>query len=290
VSFFYDGCHTCGEISASEIIMSDPIDDLTKLQATALARHYQRIREQVTRAWEQRNRRYVFLVCMLAVAALLSFVQAPIVKNLGEGSSVELSALIKKLPNANNLEVLWNILVTLLVYNAAVVFEVLMIVLLVAVFYLTADLYHRSSLLVDLYLYLALLETEIRSALRLGKRQVAFTREGPFYRVTGTRMSLLIGAANKGMLGCLLFLFFATRLLGDLSFDGLPSGIPTHDNFTAWLAWARKSPLLVLDVVTALMTLPLYLGYLWLGPRPEAKMRDAIALEVDKASKWAAGA
>jgi hypothetical protein len=257
---------------------------LDQLQAQTLVDHYHKVREYVTRAWEQRNRRYVVLVALLAVAALLSFVQGPIVQAIGTETSIELKSQLPKLRDATNLEVVWNILATLIVYNAAVVFDVLMIVFLITIFYLTADLFHRSRLLVDLYLYLALMEPEIRSVLKLSDAHVAFTREGAFYRVImgRTPLGFLISFANRWMLGCLLLLFFAVRLYGDYPDEGMPRSMPTSADLATWLK--RKNILFGLDVLTALLTLPLYWGYFRLRSWPEDKMREEIAAEARKSS------
>ena len=249
--------------------------EFVSMQAGALVEHYQKNRKTMSRSWEQRNRRYIFLICLLAVAALLSFVQGPVVQALAQLSANELSTLIGKLSTLNSLEVA-SIVASFLVYNASVVFDLLMIVFLVAVFYLTADLFHRSSMLVSSYVYLALMEAEIRTVLRLSDEFVAFTKESSFYKATGRRLSFLIGAANKGMLGCLLVAFFASRLLGDYPRDGLPLGVPTPADLGPWLLWARKNFLFLLDVLTAGLTMPLFWGYLTLKPPSESELREAM--------------
>jgi hypothetical protein len=262
--------------------MAEPVDHLLTLRAEVMAKHYQKLRDQVGRSWEHRNRRYVFLLCMLAVAALLSFVQGPIVQALGRGSSTELSDLVKRLPSVNNLEVAWSIVATLLAYNASVVFDLFMIVFLVAAFYLTADLFHRSRLLVDSYAYLALVEGDIRRALQFGNQDVAFSKEGAFYRVTVSRMSPLVGIANKWMLLCLLGFFFAVRIRGDYPVDGIPWNSPALADMATWMTWARTHFLFVLDMLTTALTVPLLAGYLFLRPRSEAKLREAVAKEMAK--------
>lgn len=251
-------------------------DTLTAVRATALTGHYQTIREQLNNSWEQRNRRYSLLVAMLAVAALLSFVQGPLVQALGRLSTSELATLLAKLPTLSSPDVA-NLVASFLVYNAAVVFDSLMIAFLVLSFYLMTDLFHRSSMLASSYVYLALVEGEIRNVLLLRDTDVAFTREGSFYNVTGFGMTRLIGGMNKGMLGLLLLLFFGSRLLNDSPQDLLPMRWPEPTDFAAWGGWARRNFLFALDVVSGLLTLVMYLGYLMVKSPSEPEVRAAIA-------------
>jgi hypothetical protein len=251
------------------------LDGLAVVRATALVEHYQKTREQLTRDWVERNRRYSLLVAMLAVAAMLSFVQGPLVETLGRVSRNELSALLAKLTEGS--PDLSSIVASLVVYNAAVVFDLLMIAFLVLSFYLTTDLFHRSAMLGSGYVYLALMEREIRAALLLGEAHTSFSKEGAFYRTTGFRMSRLIGRANKGMLGCLLVLFFAARLLADFPLGWFPMRLPQRGDIAAWPQWSTRNFLFLLDVITALLTARMYWGYLMLKSPSEAKVREAIA-------------
>ncbi len=254
----------------------DALDGLAAVRATALVEHYQKTREQLTHDWVERNRRYSLLVAMLAAAAMLSFVQGPVVQALGRLSTGELSTLLGKVTTLGNPD-LSSIVASLLVYNASVVFDLLMIGFLVLSFYLMTDLFHRSSILGSGYVYLALMEREIRGALLLGEEHAAFTREGAFYRATGRRMSKLIGWANKGMLGALLVLFFAARLFTDFPTDWLAGHAPGRGDVAAWPQWATRNFLFVLDVITALLTARMFWGYLVLKAPSEAAVREAIA-------------
>jgi hypothetical protein len=252
------------------------LDGLATVRAEALVEHYQKTREQLTRDWVERNRRYSLLVAMLAIAAMLSFVQGPVVQALGRLSTGELSTLLGRMTTLGNPE-LSSIVASLLVYNASVIFDLLMIALLVLAFYLMTDLFHRSSILGAGYVYLALMEREIRGALLLGVAHIAFTREGAFYQASGRRMSKLIGWANKGMLGALLVLFFAARLFTDFPQDWFPLRLPDPRNLATWPQWATRNFLFLLDVITALLTARMFWGYLVLKPPSEAKVRAAIA-------------
>jgi hypothetical protein len=259
----------------------DALEALVTVRAEALVEHYQKTREQIGRDWLERNRRYSWLVAMLAVAALLSLVQGPVVQALGRLSTKELSALLEKVSALGNPD-LSNIVATLLVYNGALIYDLLMIAFLVMTFYLMTDLFHRSAILASGYVYLALMETEIRRELMLGAAHAAFTRDGPFYQATGAHMSRLVGRANKGMLGCLVVLFFAARLFTDFPQGWFPLRVPDPSNLATWPQWATRNFLFLLDVVTALLTARMFLGYVVLKPPSEAKVRAAIALSVQQ--------
>jgi hypothetical protein len=249
------------------------LDGLATVRAEALVEHYQRTREQLTRDWVDRNHRYSLLVALLAVAALLSFVQGPVVQALGALSTTELSSLLGKVSNGPDP---WALIASLIIYNAAVVFDLLMIAFLVLVFYLMTDVFHRSGILGSGYVYLSLMEHEVRAALLLTESHTAFTREGAFYRATGRRTSKLVGRANKGMLGCLLVLFFAARLFTDFPQEWLPLR-PAPADVATWTRWATRNFLFFLDVVTALLTARMFWGYLVLRAPSETAVREAIA-------------
>jgi hypothetical protein len=251
------------------------MDGLAAVRATALVEHYQKTREQIARDWVERNRRYSLLVAMLAAATLLTFVQGPLVGTLARLSGGELRELLSGARPPGSLD-LSSIVANLVVYNAAVVFDLIMIAFLVLSFYLMTDLFHRSAMLVSGYVYLALMEREIRRELVFGETQAAFTKDGPFYRATGARMSRLIGRANKGMLGCLVLLFFAARLFTDFPHGWFSAHPPAPADLVAWPQWATRNLLFLLDVITALLTARMFWGYLVLKPPSEAKVREAI--------------
>jgi len=247
------------------------LDNLTGVRATALVDHYQKTRDQVSRAWEQRNHRYLLLVGLLAAAIVLSF--APIIVELvGRYTLVELSEVLKKAAPGNK-DTAKDVAALSLAARWDVVLTIVMIVVLVSVFYMMTDLFHRSSLLVSSYVYLALVENEIRSVLQTN---VAFTREGSFYRATGARMSVLIGLVNKGMLGCLLFVFFTLRLLFDYRDGLIPLGLAERSNLPAWAVWAQGNFLFLFDVLALLLTAGMYLGYLTLRTPSETTVREAV--------------
>jgi hypothetical protein len=254
----------------------DALGGLAAVRATALVEHYQKTREQAGRDWVERNRRYSLLVAMLAGAALLTFVQGPLVGTLAQLSGGELRALLSGAKSQGSLD-LSGIVASLVVYNAAVVFDLIMIAFLVLSFYLMTDLFHRSAMLVSGYVYLALMEREIRRELMLGETDAAFTKDGPFYRATGAHMSRLVGRANKGMLGCLLLLFFAARLFTDFPHGWLSLHLPTPADLATWPQWATRNFLFLLDVITALLTARMFWGYLVLKAPSDAKVREAIA-------------
>ena len=138
--------------------------------------------------------------------------------------------------------------------------------LLVAVFYLMANLYHRSSLIINYYSYLGQIERKLRAELGLGTNRVGFTREGEFYRDTGRRMSSLIRLCYKLVLCALLALFFTSRMLIDLPNDlAVLLQLPRDHVF----AWVTKNFLFVLDVLLCVLTTILFLAYAFVRAKPD---------------------
>ncbi len=140
--------------------------------------------------------------------------------------------------------------------------DLLLAFLVVTVFYLTASLVNRTSIIMNYYLYMSLLEDEIRAAFQIPKGQFAFTREGVFYELASASMSRLIGRCYKAVLGSLLVLFFAARLFFDFPRDLPPFGLGGD----ILLQWASRSFLFVVDVLIVVPTLWLFFRFAWLDP------------------------
>jgi hypothetical protein len=170
-------------------------------RAGALVEHYQKTFELALRFWERRNSLFLILIAVLALAAILSVLEQPITTILTEALQRQLGGdqingtikdqIKEGMPQAFNLTI------------AALV---------VAIFYLTANLYHRTGSIMSLYVYLAHLENSIRHELEISGAEHAFSREGDFYRSHGFRMSRFIGLSYKFVLGLLLLSFFALRI------------------------------------------------------------------------------
>ena len=233
--------------------------DIDVARAAAVVDHYQKTAELITHHWERRAQQFVTLVAVLAGAVLVAFSRPLIapaleafvlayVKLTGE-SLVRLQALT---PVAGDL---------------------VLALLVVIVFYLTASLVNRTSIIMNYYLYMSLLEEEIRGALNVPKGQFAFTREGVFYTLASSSMTRLIGRCYKAVLGSLLFLFFAARLFFDFPRD-LP---PFQFGGDILLQWASKGFLFVVDVLIVVPTLWLFFRFVVLDTMSEADARRRLA-------------
>jgi hypothetical protein len=221
--------------------------------------HYQKTAELITHHWERRAQQFVTLVAVLAVAGLVAFSRPLIapalealvlahVKLTGD-SLLRLQALT---PLAGDL---------------------VLALLVVTVFYLTASLVNRTSIIINYYLYMSLLEEELRAAFSIPKDQFAFTREGLFYTLSSSSMTRLVGRSYKAVLGALLVFFFAARLFFDFPRDLPPFGLGGD----ILLQWASKGFLFVVDVLIVVPTLWLFLRFAWFRPMSEADARRRLA-------------
>jgi hypothetical protein len=221
---------------------------LRETRAVALTEHYQKTYELALHLWERRNRQFVTLAAVLAVAAVVSILQDPLIAATGvylKKTLTEEQVVLASLPQA---------------YSVVVTF------LLVAVFYLMANLYHRSSLIVNYYRYLGRLERDLRTELGLGPSTVGFTREGEFYRDTGRSMSTLIRLCYKLVLCSLLALFFTSRMLIDWPNDLAVLMQLPRDHVVAWVT---QNFLFVLDVLLCVLTTILFLAYAFVRAKPD---------------------
>ena len=232
-------------------------DAMASVRAQALAEHYQRTVDLVARAWERRNRQFIVLIAVLAAAVLVAFSRqliAPLLEALIVGQLPGLQQnpagqrLSAFLPLASDL---------------------LQALLVVAIFYLMASLCHASGMIINLYVYLGMMEREVRHELHLPRDQIAFTREGPFYEATGRHLSRPIGVCYKLVLGSLLVAFFALRLYFDLT----GTTVPGRESASAAYGWLVGNFLLVVDIVVALPTLWLFARYARLSPMGEIEVR-----------------
>jgi hypothetical protein len=195
-------------------------------KAELLVDHYQKTYELTFELWKQRNVTFLVLLGVIAVATLLTFGPAQtnplliawIAKVLGITEGTRIEQLQKSFP-----------------------FAILQSLLLVVVFYLIVNLYHRALYVLRNYRYLGELEREIRSELNLPPASIAFTRESTFY--WGDRAPLL-GAVKWVYIifvGTLLFAFLGGRTLHDfrignalLGFVDLTISTPTVVFFAAY--------------------------------------------------------
>lgn len=229
--------------------------DLVRTRAEALTMHYQKTYELTLGFWNRRNQLFLILVSVLAAAALLTLVQSRAVaflyKWLGDiGAIGRQDATWER----GDIELAVRMLIAFLV---------------VAVFYLMANLYHRSTTILNYYIYLAHLEKEIRDELRIPEGHLAFTRESTFYGERGQPTSTIIGKSYKAIVLALLAAFFILRLTSDYRDFTLPTSLEPG----ALLSWGQASFLLPLDIVVGLLTAVMFWGYATQSAKAAAKGR-----------------
>ena len=197
------------------------------IPAEALVEHYQKTYELTYEMWKQRNRTFLLLLGVIGVATLLTF-RAP------EANSL-LVDLIRKLFDVSDP-------VRIDELRKSFPFGLLQSILLIAVFYLMVNLYHRALYVLRNYSYLSNLEQEIRQHLSLAEGTVSFTRESTFY--WGGRHGSLLGFVKWvyiAFLGLLLLAFLGGRIVDDFRIGNVP--------------------LAVIDIIIAIPTLLFFLAY-----------------------------
>jgi hypothetical protein len=235
--------------------MAEAMANMDATRAVAVVDHYQKTAELIAQHWERRGTQFVTLILVLAGAVLVAF-SRPLI-----APALEAFVQAYVMLEGDSLARLKGL--------TPVAGDLLLAFLVVTVFYLTASLVNRTSIIMNYYLYMSLLEEEIRAAFQIPRGQFAFTREGAFYELASSSVSRLIGRCYKAVLGSLLILFFAARLFFDFPRDlpalGLGSDI--------LLQWASKSFLFLVDVLIVVPTLWLFFRFAWLGPMQEADAR-----------------
>lgn len=166
-----------------------------------VAEHYQKTYELTYELWGQRNRIFLLLLGVIGAATLLNL-------QVAQANSLFVSWIAKTLgvTDKNSIEEL----------QKTFPFGLLQSILLIVVFYLMVNLYHRALYVLRNYRYLGALESEIRQQLGLPAEAVSFTRESTFY---WSDRPPLLGAVKWVyilLLGTLLLTFFAGRLFDDL--------------------------------------------------------------------------
>jgi hypothetical protein len=239
------------------------IQDLATLRALALAEHYQKTMELVTHHWERRSRQFVTLVGVLAGAALVAFARPLIAPALGTHS--------RTFPKLDP------VTIGKLTPVAA---DLLLAFLVISVFYLTASLVNRTSMITAYYGYLEALEPEIRQPLQYPQGHIVFAREGDFYRISGLGISKLIARCYKWVLGALLLFFFSARL----TFDYTPDlwSLPELDR-GAILAYAAKTFLFIIDVSIVIPTIWLFVRFVTLKPLTKKEIEEKMKAQSGRA-------
>lgn len=168
--------------------------------AELLVEHYQKTFELTLDLWEQRNRTFLILLLVVGLATLLTFNPTKLV-----AEPLVVSYIARTLGgNYDSLRV-------------GFPYFLIQSILLMAILYFMVILYHRTTLILRNYVYLAGIEEEIRSRLELAEAELGFTREGRFYQRARSPFQRQIGLAYITMLGVLLVSFLGARIYADLS-------------------------------------------------------------------------
>lgn len=173
---------------------------MSKDKAEILATHYQCTYELTYRFWVQRNRLFVYMLLTVGLASLLAF-------NPKDANPIFIDVLAKFLEitdKERKAEL-----------QGRFPFAILHGILLLFIFYLSVNLFHRSLYVLRSYAYLADLEDEIRATLDIRDGQSAFSREGKFYWNDRPRMLGTVKYVYVFLLGLLLVAFLAGRMAGD---------------------------------------------------------------------------
>lgn len=239
------------------------ISDLAAARAIEIAQHYQRTSELVSYEWRRRNRQSIIIFVVLAVTALVPFFKEIIPDAL-------LAFAQSRLPNLKPEAV------ELLKLTSKLVTAFLLGLLVVPIFYLMAVLCHRSGMIINLYLYLSMMEQELRKELQIPADYVAFTREGPFYAVTGSGLTKLLGFCHKTVLGFLLAFFFASQIFFELPTEWVSLRVSGQEDALRWYGWLLTNYLFVVKVLVAAPTFWLFIRYARLRSPSEADVRAGL--------------
>lgn len=193
-----------------------------------IVEHYKMTAQATFRLWQQRNTTFIVLVAVIGLALLIT-VAPKLFFNLLLTYAYREAALV---------DTHWR------EFAASVPFTIIQVALMVAVFYLMVNLYHRHASIIRNYAYLGLVEQEVRRDLGLAEKDIAFTRESGFYFENQTFILRVMKGFYALILGGVLLAYFAIRLWSDFESENLP--------------------LLAVDGAIAAATLAVFLGYLTL--------------------------
>jgi hypothetical protein len=204
--------------------------------------HYQKTYELTYEVWRQRNRIFLILLGVIGAATLLTL-RVPQANSL----LVDLVAKALSLTDPDRIETL----------RKSFPFSILQSVLLLVVFYLMVNLYHRSLWVLRHYRYLGLLETEIRQELSLQEPMVTFSREGGFYWTERGEGLSRIKWVYVVLLGLLLLSFLVAKAIDD---------VRTGSGY-----------LIAVDILTGVPTLYFYWVYVRSSVRSDRPEKEAKA-------------
>ncbi|MBI5932878.1 MAG: hypothetical protein HY867_04160 [Chloroflexi bacterium] len=168
--------------------------------ADALTNHYQKTFEVAYDSWKERNKLFVYLVLVSGLGLLL-ILRVPETDKL----LVDMIATLVKIEDpARKLEL-----------YSAFPFDLVLSMILVAMFYFMQRLHSTNLSVMRNYMYLGALEKEIRGHLRLPAESVSFTREGSFYWGKRTKMQSMSKYYYAIVLFIILIPFIVLKVIAD---------------------------------------------------------------------------
>jgi hypothetical protein len=226
--------------------------DIARTRVEALTTHYQKTHEMALRFWDQRNRLFLILISVLAAAAMLTFAQEMAEKALLNWLQ-QIGGVDGKEKQSDPLALAQQ------TADLQMAVQMLSALLLVAVFYLMANLYQHSATISRYYGYLARLEKQIRRELGIADGSAGFSRESAINSKSSARMSRVIGYSFKAILLSLLVAFFALRLTRDCAaLKCVPTGVRSLADV---VGWGRTNFLFTLDVLVLGLTAIFFWSY-----------------------------
>jgi hypothetical protein len=219
-------------------------------RAKLLADHYHRAAEQASARWQERNRQFLFLVGVLALAVLMTAKQ-------GQTDTFFLY-IVGKLAGVPDTDVAK--------VRESFPYVVLHGLLVVLVFYFMTDVFRLNANIIRNYAYLRGLERDLRDELAMHPASTAFSKETDFYEAFKVRGSGAIKYAYVLLVGGMLAFFLVFRVTSDWPSNGFDVvQLRSWQTFTPWL---ERHLLLLVDLVVGGMTVLMYLAYAWLSISP----------------------
>ncbi|MEM9723233.1 MAG: hypothetical protein AAGA10_28450 [Bacteroidota bacterium] len=167
-----------------------------------LAEHYQKTFELTLKFWESRNRTFLLLLFVIGLGTLLTFKA-----NQADSLLIDFIAGFLKIEDSNRINEL----------RLTFPYSLMQSILLVVIFYLMVQLFHRTNSINRNYDYLGKMEKEIRLEL-WGKPcldTISFTRESEHYIKSQQPLKKFIKYSYTGILGLLLVAFLGMRIISD---------------------------------------------------------------------------
>jgi hypothetical protein len=224
-------------------------------RVTVLADHYHRAAEQASDRWLERNRQFLFLVGVLALAVLAT-------ANPGETDSFFVG-LLAKFAGVTDADIGK--------LRESFPYVVLHGLLVVLVFYFMTDVFRLNANIIRNYEYLRGLERDIRDELALDPGSTAFSKETDFYDEFKVKGNWAVKVAYVLIVGGMLAFFLLFRLTSDWPSAGL--GLAQLGSWQDFALWLLKHLLLTVDLVVGGMTVLMYLAYARLSFFPPRRRR-----------------